>query len=125
MRLESAIDCETDDFYPFSVNETISFSDTFKSIIKDIPVKKVPVIAARFHNTVAQVILETSRQIRTKTSLNRVILSGGVFQNKYLLEKASKLLRRDRFRVYTNHQVPANDGGISLGQLVITSKLIR
>lgn len=125
MLLESAIDCETEDYYPFLINETISFKETLKSVAEDINRKKIPVIAAMFHNTLAQVILETSRKIRTGTSLNRVILSGGVFQNKYLLEKAAKLLRRDRFRVYTNHQVPANDGGISLGQLVITSKLIR
>jgi hydrogenase maturation protein HypF len=125
MRLESAIDCDTEEFYPFQVNETINFADTLKAIVEDMSRNKIPKIAAMFHNTIAQVILETSRQIRSKTSLGRIILSGGVFQNKYLLEKTVRLLRRDRFRIHTNHQVPANDGGISLGQLVITSKLIR
>ena len=125
MRLESAIDCETDDSYPFRIGKTISFKDTLDSIIEDIPRRKAGEIAAMFHNTVAQAIFEVSRQIRKETSIKRVVLSGGVFQNRYLLEKATGLLKRDKFMVLTNHQVPANDGGISLGQLVIASKLIR
>ncbi|MEI8224659.1 MAG: carbamoyltransferase HypF, partial [Bacteroidota bacterium] len=125
MRLESAIDGETNDFYPFRAAKTIVFADTIKAIMKDLPRQKISVISAKFHNTVAQVILEVSRQIRKDTSLNKVILSGGVFQNKYLLEKSSYLLTRNRFKVFTNHLVPANDGGISLGQLVIASKIRR
>lgn len=125
MRLESAIDGETNDFYPFRAAKTIVFADTIKAIMEDLPRQKISVISAKFHNTVAQVILEVSRQIRKDTSLNKVILSGGVFQNKYLLEKSSYLLTRNRFKVFTNHLVPANDGGISLGQLVIASKIRR
>lgn len=125
MRLESAIDGETNDFYPFRAAKTIIFADTIKAIMEDLPKQKISVISAKFHNTVAQVILEVSRQIRKDTSLNKVILSGGVFQNKYLLEKSSYLLTRNRFKIFTNHLVPANDGGISLGQLVIASKIRR
>jgi hydrogenase maturation protein HypF len=125
MRLESAIDCETNDFYPFLATETIIFSDTLKALLEDLPRQKIPVIAAKLHNTIAQVILQTSQQIRRTTSINKVVLTGGVFQNKYLLEKSSALLRKGRFKVYTNHLVPANDGGISLGQLTVASKLRR
>ena len=125
MRLESAIDGETNDFYPFRADKTIVFADTLKTILEDLRKQKISVISAKFHNTVAQVILEVSRQIRNDTSLNKVILSGGVFQNKYLLEKSSYLLTRNRFKVFTNHLVPANDGCISLGQLVIASKIRR
>jgi hydrogenase maturation protein HypF len=89
-----------------------------------LPGQTISIISAKFHNTVAQVILEVARQIRTETSINKVILSGGVFQNKYLLEKSLYLLTRNRFKVFTNHLVPPNDGGVSLGQLVIASKLI-
>ena len=121
MRLESAIDCESDEFYPFSAGETIVFADTIKSILSDMPGNKISVISAKFHNTIARVILEVSRQIRNETSLNKVILSGGVFQNKYLLEKSLLVLRSDGFKTFTNHLVPVNDGGISLGQLVIAS----
>jgi hydrogenase maturation protein HypF len=122
MRLESAIDCETDEFYPFLVNKTVIFADTLKAILADIPLQEISVISAKFHNTVAQVILEVSKQIRKDKSLKKVVLSGGVFQNKYLLEKSSFLLNSNGFKVFTNHLVPANDGGISLGQIIIASK---
>jgi hydrogenase maturation protein HypF len=122
MRLESAIDCETDEFYPFLVNKTVIFADTLKAILADIPLQEISVISAKFHNTVAQVILEVSKQIRKDKSLKKVVLSGGVFQNKYLLEKSSFLLKSNGFKVFTNHLVPANDGGISLGQIIIASK---
>lgn len=122
MRLESAINCQTNDFYPFQAGKTIVFADTITGIIGDSGRKDVSVISAKFHNTVAQAALEVSKQIRKETSVNKVILSGGVFQNKYLLEKTTYLLARNRFNVFTNHLVPANDGGISLGQLVVASK---
>jgi hydrogenase maturation protein HypF len=122
MRLEAVIDSDTYDSYPFTIDKTIIFSDTLKAILKDIPHKNAGVISAKFHNTIAKVILEVSRKIRNETSLSRVILSGGVFQNKYLTEKSADLLRRNRFKVFTNHLVPVNDGGISLGQLIIASK---
>jgi hydrogenase maturation protein HypF len=122
MRLESAIECTTDEFYPFRAEKTIVFSDTIMAILSDLSGQKISLISAKFHNTVAQVILEVSKQIRKETTLNKVILSGGVFQNKYLQEKSISLLRRNRFKVFANHLVPANDGGISLGQLVIASK---
>jgi hydrogenase maturation protein HypF len=123
MRLESVIDCKTDDYYPFMAGKTIVFAETIKAIIADLPGQKTSDISAKFHNTVAQVILKVSKQIRRDTLLNKVILSGGVFQNKYLLEKSTYLLNRNLFKVFTNHLVPSNDGGISLGQLIIASKL--
>jgi len=62
--------------------------------------------------------------MRRETSINKVVLSGGVFQNKYLLEKLIRILIGKNFYIYTNHLVPANDGGVSLGQLIIASKNI-
>jgi len=50
------------------------------------------------------------------------VMSGGVFQNKYLLEKSLYLLTVNRFSAFTNIQVPANDGGVSLGQLMIAAE---
>ncbi|MEI8049363.1 MAG: hypothetical protein WCI92_18425, partial [Bacteroidota bacterium] len=53
---------------------------------------------------------------------NKVILSGGVFQNKYLLERTIQMLQKNKFNVYSHANVPTNDGGIALGQLAIASK---
>jgi hydrogenase maturation protein HypF len=125
MRLESAIVRKIDESYPFTSDVSISFRDTFKAIIEDLPRLKVPDIAAKFHNTVAQVILQSAIKIRTDASLTKIVLSGGVFQNKYLLEKSTDLLKRNKFMVFSNHLVPSNDGGISLGQLIIAAKKIK
>jgi hydrogenase maturation protein HypF len=125
MKLESVIDCDTNDFYPFSTDKTIVFADTIKAILQDLPVRKISLISAKFHNTIARVILDVSKQIRKETDLNEVVLSGGVFQNKYLLEKSLSLLNSNSFKVFTNNLVPSNDGGISLGQIVIASNKRR
>jgi hydrogenase maturation protein HypF len=122
MRLESVFNCETDLYYPFKIEKTVIFAEMFNAILEDLPHNSISFISAKFHNTIAQVIFEVSKIIRNETSLNKVILSGGVFQNKYLFEKSSYLLSGNRFEVFTNHLVPANDGGISLGQLIIASK---
>ncbi|HPV15873.1 MAG TPA: hypothetical protein PKY14_00785, partial [Bacteroidales bacterium] len=104
---------------------SVSFGDMFEAILNDIMVRNasVSLISAKFHNTMAQVILDMSERIREEHSVDVVVLTGGVFQNKYLLERASEKLRKANFRVYTSNQVPANDGGISLGQMAVASKL--
>ena len=94
----------------------------FEQILNEIDHPDIPGIAARFHNTVAHIILDVCIRIRRETGLKRVVLSGGVFQNRYLLEKSLYLLSMNKFRVYTNHLVPANDGGVSLGQLLVAAE---
>jgi hydrogenase maturation protein HypF len=76
-------------------------------------------IAGKFHRTIASLIIETCELIRSKERLNRVVLSGGVFQNIFLLSLVTKELRISGFEVFAHHLVPANDGGISLGQAVV------
>ena len=125
MRLESAIEIETDDFYPFEINEVISFRSTFSAILNDVKKNNISSVSAKFHNTLARIILSVTGMIRNAESVNKVVLSGGVFQNKYLVEKTCKLLNADGFEVFTNHLVPANDGGIALGQLVVASKKFK
>lgn len=79
----------------------------------------VPVIAAKFHNAVADLIIRVSLRLRQQTSLNRVALSGGVFQNTTLLELATDRLQAHEFTVLTHRHVPPNDGGLALGQAII------
>jgi len=76
-------------------------------------------MAAKFHNTIAKFTLELCDKIREKTKINKVAISGGVFQNKYLTEKVISLLESRGFVVFSHKKVPPNDGGISLGQAVI------
>ena len=115
--------------YPFSTVERdgitiIKIRDLIATIIKDISgVVPAAVIAARFHNTVARMILELCQIISGETGIRKVALSGGVFQNRLLLRKAIALLESADLEVYTHRQVPCNDGGISLGQVVIANSI--
>lgn len=79
----------------------------------------IPEIACRFHATVAQMIVQVCRRIRAETGVQTAALSGGCFQNRLLLKLAAAPLEQDGFRVLVHHQVPCNDGGVSLGQAVI------
>ena len=65
--------------------------------------------------------VEVSRDVRQKTKINEVALSGGVWQNQALLELTRADLLRENFIVYTHQQTPANDGGLALGQAVIAN----
>jgi hydrogenase maturation protein HypF len=79
-------------------------------------------IATKFHNTIILAIFDTVNTIRLNSGINKVVLSGGVFQNKYLSEKTMDLLLKNNFDVYSHSSVPANDGGLALGQLAVASK---
>jgi hydrogenase maturation protein HypF len=78
-----------------------------------------PVIAARFHNAVADLVLTLSLWLREGEGLNQVALSGGVFQNVTLLQLTRRRLRTAGFDVLTHRLVPPNDGGLALGQAAI------
>jgi hydrogenase maturation protein HypF len=78
----------------------------------------VPRIAARFHNALVEWILE----VAARTKLKQIVLSGGVFQNRYLTERAASALESRGFDVHTHRQVPPNDGGIALGQAVMSKR---
>ena len=123
MRLESIVDPECTNSYTFTAGDTICFDETLKSIVQDIinGIEKVT-IATKFHNTIILAIFDTVNTIRLNSGINKVVLSGGVFQNKYLSEKTMDLLLKNNFEVYSHSSVPANDGGLALGQLAVASK---
>jgi hydrogenase maturation protein HypF len=75
-------------------------------------------IAAKFHNTAVEMIVAAARRCGEE----RVVLSGGCFQNRYLTERAVRRLGEAGFRPYWHQRVPPNDGGIALGQVVAVSR---
>ncbi|MCL4247299.1 MAG: carbamoyltransferase HypF [Anaerolineae bacterium] len=77
------------------------------------------IMAARFHAAVADVIARLCALLREETGLSVVALSGGVFQNVHLLDATVQRLRSGGFSVHTHKTVPANDGGLALGQAII------
>ena len=60
--------------------------------------------------------------MKQKTGIKKVVLSGGTFQNKYLLSNIENRLSENNFEVFKSSQIPSNDGGIAFGQLIIGAK---
>ena len=93
-----------------------------ESMVRDVlSAKPVGVISALFHNTLAAIVVQVCGRLRAAERLDRVCLSGGTFQNVYLLERAVAGLRSSGFEVFLHAKVPPNDGGISLGQALIAN----
>ena len=132
MALEAIIEDGIDDCYDFEfireAGKPLRFDlcKTIKGTITDIQ-KELPagIISAKFHNTLAAALLAMAKQARQSTKLNTVALSGGVFCNHYLVNRLVKLLEKNDFHVLFNRDVPANDGGISLGQTAIAAYLVN
>jgi hydrogenase maturation protein HypF len=78
-------------------------------------------IGAKFHRTLICLFADLCEVVRNENGLNRVVLSGGCFQNAMLLTGLIRELRKKRFEVFSHEQVPTNDGGISLGQAVVAA----
>ncbi|MBC8343062.1 MAG: hypothetical protein H8E61_03675 [Bacteroidetes bacterium] len=123
MLLESIIDQNESGIYAYDPGKNISFKATFQELIQDIKNKiALSKIAAKFHNTIIQLIFGAVKNISEEYNLNKVVLSGGCFQNKYILERVERKLIEYGFDVYTHSKIPSNDGGIALGQIAIAAK---
>jgi hydrogenase maturation protein HypF len=112
--------------YPFTIDgnecRVVRLTELISAVVWDIKQgTPVPIIAARFHKTVAQVVVEMCRLIAEASEQETVALSGGVFQNRVLTRLVTSALKERGFKVLTHHLVPCNDGGLSLGQAVIGS----
>jgi hydrogenase maturation protein HypF len=122
MRLEDAAgQTSTEDAYALTISNGIG---DWSSMVEGIQSDRddgvhLATIAAKFHNALADWILAVARA----TKIHDVVLSGGVFQNAYLTRRARRLLEADGFDVFTHGQVPANDGGLALGQAVLAGTM--
>jgi hydrogenase maturation protein HypF len=84
----------------------------------------VPVISARFHNSIVEVSLALCQDVRNSSGSQAVALSGGVWQNRFLLERAVLRLREAGFETLVHRRTPPNDGSIALGQAVIAAQIL-
>jgi hydrogenase maturation protein HypF len=116
-----------DGLYPFDLRgsedswiiETRPLFDAMVADLKqDIPSQE---ISGRFHRGLVEVFVRLANQLRDETQLDRVCLSGGTFQNSFLLENLQALLESHGFRVFSHSEVPCGDGGLSLGQAMVAA----
>lgn len=99
---------------------TFDWGPMFKAMLEDV-LRGVDIksISQNFHETLSLLILHAANIAQREKGIKDVCLSGGVFQNKVLTERAVHLLQENDFNVHTHNALPPNDGGISIGQLVI------
>ena len=131
IELEMAANKEEEGSYSFELKEfgngsQVVLEPIIRGVVSDVADGvSVPIIAGKFHNTIAKIILNICLRVRQAAGIDRVALSGGVFQNSLLLDLTFSLLDKNGFKVYTQHRVPPNDGGIALGQAIIANELIK
>lgn len=117
-----------DDDYPLNIKAgrvvEVDFSFTLLGIIKDMKNGLGRgAISAKFHNTVSECIVRAVRRLSSTSGVRDIVLSGGSFQNAYLLSKTMRGL--GRLNVFVNREVPANDAGVSLGQAYILRERLK
>ena len=109
--------------YPFPlVGSELDFRPLLTAVIADILAGIAPQFIARsFQRGIAEGLSQALAQLSSAHRIDTVVLSGGVFQNELLLEDLKSLLANEHLEIWTNHAVPPNDGGISLGQAAIAA----
>jgi len=123
MRLENIVHPVTHQAYPYEEGTEISMAPAFRAMVHDVMGgTDVGLISTRFHNTVADIIVNRVKQISRESGIRTVALSGGTFQNSYLSSRVESDLLDAHFRVLFPRQLPSNDGGIALGQLVVAAR---
>jgi hydrogenase maturation protein HypF len=127
IEFESLADPDETGLYPFDfVNGQVNAAPAIQALVADVLAgQPVPRVSARFHNGLAHLVRDVCASIRVETSVSKVALSGGVWQNVTLLMKTIPLLQKAGFQVYIHHKVPANDGGLALGQAVIGCRRLQ
>lgn len=127
IEFEALADDREEAGYPFEIDSgLIRLGRAVQAMVADLQaLVDLGRISARFHNGLARMFLTAVRGMQADTGINDVVLSGGVWQNITLLRRTLSLLSQAGFRVYIHREVPANDGGLALGQAVIAAARLR
>ncbi|PKM96439.1 MAG: carbamoyltransferase HypF [Firmicutes bacterium HGW-Firmicutes-1] len=125
IELEATIVKNIDEAYYFEIDVKepcfqIKYEFILLGIIEDLKNDiSISVIATKFHNTLIEFTIAGVCSTAEKYNIQDVVISGGVFENAYLLEKITSKLQEEGFRVFHNEQIPINDSGISVGQVAV------
>ena len=127
IEMEAIADGREPGYYAFDrEGESIDPSPLFRQLVSDQRRGVAnPVLAARFHSSIAVMVRDLCTDLRRMHGLNQVALSGGVWQNAFLLTLTVGLLQEAGFEIYIHRQVPTNDGGLSLGQVMVAMARLK
>ena len=130
MELEMILDDTESGSYDFSWEDNgtcrIATTPIIQSVVRDVEKGVSPnAVSARFHNTLILLFDQLCCHLRTATGIDRIALSGGVFQNNRLLVGLTAALEKSGFDLLTHRLVPTNDGGLSLGQAVVAAAKVN
>ena len=128
----AAYGANADKCYPYLVTDNtspdracglmIDWNATVTAMVEDVRRnRRLEVISATFHNTMADIIVQVAQRLGEDT----VLLTGGCFQNQTLTERTIERLRAAGFTAYWHHTIPTNDGGIALGQIAAAARSRR
>jgi hydrogenase maturation protein HypF len=122
IKLEEIADRSERGLFDYGIGENgeIDFEPMMRQITEHAAGKKnVGATSAMFHNTIAAALADSCRKLRKES--NKVCLSGGVFQNKFLLKRLVPLLEKAGLKVFLPKKIPVNDGGLSIGQIAVSA----
>lgn len=127
MALEAVADPKRRDYYPHAIERRgsrfeLDVRPVISAIVAELEMGRDPaIVAAKFHNTVVELLAAAALMAREITGLNDVVLSGGCFVNRYLTERLTDRLEQAGLAIWTHQRVPCNDGGIALGQAAVAA----
>ncbi|MFH1905828.1 MAG: carbamoyltransferase HypF [Chloroflexota bacterium] len=130
IEFEALVDPRETGKYPFAVDRSEASPRALSRAVQPRPAIEaliadalggtpVPVISARFHNGLAEMVRGVCCRIRSESKINMIALSGGVWQNRQLLKRTLERMQGEGFQVYIHRQVPPNDGGLAFGQAAV------
>jgi len=126
-----AVAKDTQEYYNFKLDMSkepwvIDTRPVFAEMLADIDAgSDSGEMAGKFHTAMARAIVVTCRELAAETGLNRVVLSGGVFQNEMMTARVMEGLAAAGLEPFAHHRVPCNDGGVSLGQAVVAARTFQ
>lgn len=129
IELENILDTSVKEYYSYQLGEEdgvyqIDYESILMGVLKDIENELAPsTISAKFHNSIGRATVELVCSIKERYGIKKIVLSGGVFENIYLMTYVVKELEKKDFEVYYNQQIPTNDSGISVGQLGVAAAI--
>jgi len=114
-----------DDYYTYMItSHHIDFSIAIREMVDDIhDGEDISVISSKFHNTLGEAIVDMCMRAYSAIGVDKVVISGGCFQNKFLMDYLKKRFKETKLKLYTHNRFSTTDIGISVGQAAVCENI--